>query len=176
VAKRARVLLDVLAKGDRQMNRRDFFKTAFLAVAPLLLPNPVRLFVPPRRCFVNLNLTALNRLVSQLGVMPTTDALNVCEGVVEEIAPWDGIGYHCLVRNACTFGANPPRVWIYDFDLWNFRHDDHMGAMHLHPEGRKFNSHAAWYASRRFGADAGKIVHASGGWLKKQIALDGRPV
>lgn len=157
------------------MNRRDFFKTVLAAVSPLILPDPIRLFVPPRRCFVTMDATGLNRLVSQLGVMPTTDALNICEGMIEEIRPWDGIGYHCLVKNVCCGCVNPPRTWIYDFDLWNFRHDDHLMPMHKHPEGRKFNSHASWYASRRFGADAGKIVHAGGGWLRKQISVDGQP-
>ena len=158
------------------MNRRDFFKTAFAAMGAVIVPEPLRLFIPPRLPFVTMNHTPLMRLVSQLGVMPTTDALNICEGVIEEIQPWDGIGYHCLVKNVCTFGTNPPRCWIYDFDLWNFRHDDNMGPMYKHPEGRKFNSHAAWYASRRFGGDAGKIIHAGGGWLRKQIAVDGTPI
>lgn len=158
------------------MNRRDFFKTAFVALSPILLPDPIRLFVPPRKCFVSLSHTPLMRLVSQLGVRPTTDALSICEGIVEVIQDWDGIGYPCLVKNVCTFGPQPPRAWIYDFDLWNFRHDDHLGPMYKHPEGKHFNSHAAWYASRRFGSDAGKIIHAGGGWLRNQIAIDGRPI
>lgn len=157
------------------MNRRDFFKTVFAVVTPLLLPDPIRLFVPPRKCFVTMNDKGLNALVSHLGVMRQTDELNCCEGIIEHISEWDGIGYHCLVRNVCTFGAKPRVAWIYDFDLWNFRHDDCMGPQHKHTEGRKFNSHASWYASRRFGSDAGKIIHAGGGWLRKQISLQGHP-
>lgn len=159
------------------MNRREFFKTALAVLSPLILPEPVRLFIPPRKPFVAMNLRGLSQLVSQLGVMPTSDALNICEGVIEEMLPWDGLGFLCLVRNVCSFGANPaPRAWIYDFDLWNFRDDDWIGPMHKHPEGRMFNSHASWYASRRFGAEAGRIVHAGGGWLRNQIALDGPPI
>lgn len=107
------------------MKRREFLKGIALLFAPLPLI-PVRAFVPHRDPFVRMGRTGLSSLVSHLGVLPITEELNVCEGRILDMEAWDGIGYPVLVENACTFGRNRPRVWVYDFDLWNFRDDDHL--------------------------------------------------
>src|SRR5688500_362342 len=98
------------------LNRRDFLKTAIASMVPLIVPVPLRLFTPPREPFVKLGLYALDGLYSHLGVLPSTNELNICEGKLIEIGEWDGNGYPCLVENACTFGSNRPRAWTYDFD------------------------------------------------------------
>jgi hypothetical protein len=151
------------------MNRRDFLKISIASMVPLIVPVPLRLFTPPREPFVKLGLYALDGLYSHLGVLPSTRELSICEGKLLEIGKWDGNGYPCLVENACVMGSNKPQAWIYDFDLWNFRHDDDLGPMWKHPEGKKFNSHNAWYASRRFGVDTKKIVSNGNGFLSRQM-------
>lgn len=93
--------------------------------------------------------------------------LSICEGNLLEIEDWDGIGYPCLVSNACTFGPNPPRVWIYDFDLWNFRDDDFLGPLWKLPEYDNFPNHNAFFAHRRFGSHVADVVHKGGGFLKQ---------
>lgn len=146
------------------MNRRDFLKSAIIALTPLIV-EPVRLFIPPREPYVRFG-HALDGVYSHLGVLPASKELNICEGALLEIEAWDGVGYPCLVQNVCTFGPNPPRAWIYDFDLWNFRHDDQI----IHsPERLEYPNHAAWHATRRFGDDAKRIVLAGGGFLSRRM-------
>ncbi len=153
-------------KRENDMERRDFLKVAAGLMASVVAI-PSRLFVPPRKPFVR-HSSGLDGLYSHLGVLPSTNELNICEGVLLEIGNWDGTGFPCLVQNACTFGREPPRVWIYDFDLWNFRHDD-VGPMWEHSVGRRFPSHAAWYAHRRFGTDLRSVVIAGQGAIARQL-------
>jgi len=151
------------------MDRRAFLKTiaASLAAMPLI---PVPVFIPPRRPFVKMNRGGLLGLVSHLGVLPTTRELNICSGRVLKIDRWDGTGYPCFVENVCTFGSGPrPSAWIYDFDLWNFRDDDHLGPLHRLSEFNGFNNHHSFYASRRFGKHWTEVVTQGGGWLRNHL-------
>lgn len=153
--------------GIIEIRRRDFLKATAGLMASLVAA-PVRVFVPPREPFVYIA-PGLNGLCSHLGILPSTSELNICEGKLLEIGDWDGTGYPCLVENWCTFGPGErARAWIHDFDLWNFRHDDDLGLMHRHPEGRQFSSRNAWHAYRRFGQDWRQIAKAGGGWLARQ--------
>ena len=149
------------------MERREFLKAAAGLMASVVAV-PVRVFVSPREPFVR-HSSGLDGLYSHLGVLPSTDELNICEGQLLEIGNWDGTGFPCLIRNACTFGGEAPRAWIYDFDLWNFRHDDEFGPRWKHPEGKRFPSHAAWHAYRRFGADLRRVVIAGHGAIARQL-------
>ncbi len=149
-------------------NRRDFLKSMAAIVAPLVV-QPLAVFVPPREPFVQLGRKSLDGLYSHLGVLPVTDELSICEGRLLDIDGWDGTGYPCLVENACTFGPNPPRAWIYDFDLWNFRHDDHLQPVWKRPDFAECNSHAEWYARQRFGDDFARIVIRGGGLLSRRV-------
>ena len=151
------------------MLRREFLKLAAALMAPLA-SEPLRVFVPPREIYLQHQSDGgLLSLVAHLGVLPSTNELSICEGQVLEVGDWDGIGYPVLVENACTFGKDKPRVWTYDFDLWNFRHDDDIPREVCIAESRRLNSHAAWYASRRFGRDTRKIVTEGGGWLARRF-------
>lgn len=156
---------------NREMQtRREFLKRCGGLLASVIAI-PVPIFVPPRQPFVRFG-TGLDKLYSHLGVLPHTDELNICEGRLLEIADWDGTGFPCLIQNACTFGPNPPRAWIYDFDLWNFRHDDdlwdQLGPKAFYEISRKHDGHHGWYASRRFGADYQRIATAGGGMLSRR--------
>jgi hypothetical protein len=93
------------------IGRRSFLASVGALFVPLSII-PVPAFVPPREPFVRMGRRGLDELVSQLGVAPTTSELSICEGVILKIEDWDGVGYPCLVQNACTFGANPPCVWL----------------------------------------------------------------
>lgn len=151
------------------MKRRDLLKIAAALMAPLAR-EPIKLFVPPREIYLqSQDERGLMNLVQPLGVLPNIPELGGCEGRVLEIGDWDGIGYPVLVENACTFGKERPRAWTYDFDLWNFRHDDHLPRELVQKESRRHNSHAAWYASRRFGDDVTRITHEGGGWLANRF-------
>lgn len=151
------------------MRRRDFLKCAAALLAPLAT-KPLEVFVPPREIYLrNQGDRGLMSLVSHLGVLPVSAELNICEGRVLEVGDWDGIGYPVLVENVCSFGANRPRVWTYDFDLWNFRHDDDIPQGIRLAESRRFNGHAAWYASRRFGSDSRQIIQSGGGPLLRRL-------
>jgi len=150
------------------MHRRTFLKGIAASLASLQVI-PVRAFVPPREPFVQMNRKGLDALVSHLGVLPVTRELSTCEGVILDMEAWDGTGYPCLVQNVCTFGPQKPQAWVYDFDLWNFRHDDHLGPLHLLPEFQGFNSHAAFHASRRFGEHWIDVVRKGGGFISRQI-------
>lgn len=149
-------------------SRRDFLKSMAALVAPLVV-KPLPVFVPPREPYVQLGRKSLDGLYSHLGVLPSTNELSICEGVLLDIDGWDGTGYPCLVENACTFGPNPPRAWIYDFDLWNFRHDDEFGPLWKRPEYAEMNSHAEWHARRRFGDSFDEIVTKGGGSLVRRV-------
>jgi hypothetical protein len=151
------------------MKRRDFLKTSAGLIIGLSLPLPA-VFIPPREPFVRFS-KGLDNLYSHLGILPVSEELNVCEGNLLEIGKWDGIGYPCLIRNACCFSKNPPQVWVYDFDLWNFRHDDHLGLWTRHSEAENFRNHASWYAYRRFGEDWQRIAIQGGGWLGQRINI-----
>ena len=147
------------------MKRRTFLKLAASLMTPLA-SEPLRVFVPPREIYLqHQDDRGLMSLVSPLGVLPRIRELGGCEGRVLDVDDWDGIGYPVLVENACTFGQTKPRAWTYDFDLWNFRHDDVIGRSICTAESRRFNSHAAWYAFRRFGKDTPRILREGGGWL-----------
>jgi hypothetical protein len=149
-------------------NRRDFLKVIAAALAPLVA-KPLPVFVPPREPFVKI-LPSLDGLYSQLGILPTDQGLSTCEGAIREILPWDGTGYPVVIENVCTFGPTKFISTIYDFNLWNFRHDDHLQPIWQHPEGKTFKSHAAWFAFRRFGEEWQSIAAASGGWLANHPA------
>lgn len=146
------------------MNRRDFLKGVAALLAPL--PHvPVNAFVPPRLPFVQMGRPGLLGLVQHLGVLPVTRELSICEGRVLDVEDWDGTGYPCLVENACTFGADRPRAWIYDFDLWNFRDLDHMGRFWSRPEVQRYTCTAAYYAHQRFGEGVFETIRLGGGSL-----------
>ena len=151
------------------MKRRSFLKLAAGLMAPAI-GLPVPSLIPPREPYVLLD-RGLNGLVSHLGVLPITDELNMCEGSLLEIGQWDGTGFPCLVRNACRFGGHNPAIWIYDFDLWNFRHDDElreqMGQKRFMAACQYYNSHAALHAVRRFGDDITTVVRHGGGPLRR---------
>lgn len=149
------------------MDRREFLKLAAGLMAHVAAV-PVGIFVPPREPFVRHG-SGLDGMYSHLGVLPITDELNICEGILLDIGQWDGTGFPCLVQNACTFGPRPPEAWIYDFDLWNFRHDDALGPRWKHPDGKRFPSHGAWHAHRRFGRDLHSIVTAGRGAIARQL-------
>jgi len=104
--------------------------------------------------------------------LPVSTELNICEGRLLEIGNWDGTGYPCLIENACTFGNNPPKVWIYDFDLWNFRHDldnKNLKNKSANRITKKFVNMHAWHAYRRFGNDFERIIKTGDGMLSRQI-------
>lgn len=145
------------------MIRRDFIKSIAASLA-IFTVNPTGIFIPPRKSFVDFY-PGLNGLYSHLGMMPLTDELGGCEGNLIEIHDWDGTGYPCTIENACTFGVDKPTTLIYDFDLWNFRHDNHIHKSVLLRELSKFKNHNEWYAFRRFGEDYKKIAKISGGFL-----------
>jgi len=148
------------------MKRRDFLKNSASAMAALVvLPLPV--FIPPRDPFISYQKSLMN-LYSHLGVLPSSKELGICEGELLEIGSWDGIGYPCLIENVCCYGNPRPRVWIYDFDLWNFRHDDHKRCEWFKVKDFYPNSHL-WHAHRRFGEQLEKIVDTGGGFLKKYL-------
>jgi len=132
----------------------------------------LRLFVPPREPYVAFN-GGLDGLYSHLGIFPASKELSTCEGRLLKIAKWDGIGYPALIQNACSFGAKPPEVWVYDFDLWNFRHDDDLMAQIGKPaflaECRRHNGWGIWYAHRRFGNDMPRIAIAAGGSISRRM-------
>lgn len=153
------------------MQRREFLKFSAGALAAAIT-QPLELFVPPRDPYLqHQDSRGLYSLVSHLGVFPVSRELGICEGKVLEIGDWDGVGYPCLVENACQFGPNPSRVWVYDFDLWNFRHDDELGVWWRHPAGRHFKNHAAWFAQRRFGRDLKEVVMQGGGCLARDFGF-----
>lgn len=128
------------------MDRRQFLKkSAILMAGMVALPVPV--FVPPREPFVYIT-PGLDGLYSHLGILPSTKELSVCEGRLLEIGDWDGTGYPCLVENACSFSRVPQRAWIYDFDLWNFRHVDTFGMLLSDPFGLQFPNLSTWFAHR----------------------------
>lgn len=147
------------------MKRRDFLKTISSSLA-IFTTNPISVFVPPRVPFVGFY-GGKNGLYSHLGILPISDELNICEGSLLEIGNWDGTGFPCLIENICCFGFQKPKVWVYDFDLWNFRHDDNLGRDLINKKTTEFNSHAAWYAYRRFGKEYKTIAQEAGGWLGK---------
>ena len=110
---------------------------------------------------------SLCALVSQLGMTPPSQELSICEGSVEEMKPWDGLGYKCLISNRCSFGSGPPpQAWIYDFDLFNFRWDDRMDHWFKQPAAHLFNCNAEHFAYRRFGPNVDKVCRLLGGYLK----------
>lgn len=149
--------------------RRDFLKQCG-GILGILIAEPIRLFVPPRDPYVY-QARGLDGLYSHLGVLPCTKELNICEGSLLEIGDWDGVGYPCLVENRCTFGpGSPPRAWIYDFDLWNFRHDDEFQPVWKRPDFAGLPSHRAWHAIRRFGDDFERIARTGKGTLYRQMA------
>lgn len=159
------------------MKRRDFIKSVAAALAGLAAV-PVHAFVPPRRPFVRMNRgRGLEDLVEQLGVCRYPPGLGMCEGKILDMEDWDGTGYPCLVENRCTYGPNPPREWIYDFDLWNFRDDDYIDDLNegIHRwqllEQHNFQNTAAFYAWRRFGPNVHQVVQQGGGWLKLPSVL-----
>lgn len=153
------------------MKRRDFIKSIAFALSGLSIV-PVEAFVPPRKPFVRMGRPGLGSLVEQLGVCKSYTGLSICEGEVIDMEDWDGTGYPCLVENRCSFGPNPSRDWIYDFDLWNFRDDDYIDRPHYGPQmwsilrEHGFQSTNAFYAWRRFGPHVHKVVSNGGGWLK----------
>lgn len=152
------------------LDRRSFlgFCAGLLSAAII---KPAAAFVPPRAPFVHVG-RGLDGIYSHLGVLPVSPELGVREGQLLEIRDWDGVGYPCLVRNVCC-GANAPEAVIYDFDLWNFRHDDGLhdavGRDAYNREVRRYNSLSGWYAHRRFGDDAVDIIRQGGGWLAKRL-------
>lgn len=154
--------------GFVKTNRRDFFKSVATLLAAIHTV-PITSLVPPRSPYVRLGRRSLWSMVSHLGVLPSTNELSVCEGSLLDIEPWDGTGFPCLIANACSFGPNRERVWVYDFDLWNFRDDDHLGRLHELPEYQHFNSHASFYAARRFGENLPDVVKSGNGWLRNQF-------
>jgi len=147
--------------------RRTFLKIVASLMAPMI-DVPIRAFVPPRDPFVH-HAIGLDGLYSHVGILPITRELNICEGLLLDIGDWDGTGYPCLVQNACTFGKSPPQVWIYDFDLWNFRHDDHLDPPRNVCHGHRFQSHSAAHAYRRFGKGLRTVVMAGRGPLARQL-------
>jgi hypothetical protein len=147
--------------------RRDFLKGC-AGILGLLVAEPLRLFVPPREPYVR-QAPGLDGLYSHLGILPWTEELNICEGCVLDIDRWDGTGYPVLIENRCTFGGNPPRVWVYDFDLWNFRHDDAFGPIWKRPDYAGLPNHNAWHATRRFGSDFERMCRTGGGMLGRQM-------
>lgn len=149
-------------------SRRDFLKSMAALVAPLVV-KPLPVFVPPREPFVQLGRKSLDGLYSHLGVLPSTKELSICEGLLLDIDAWDGTGYPCLVENACTFGQDKPRAWVYDFDLWNFRHDDQFGPLWKRPDYAGMNSHCEWHARRRFGDSFDEVVRQGGGHLSQCV-------
>lgn len=154
-------------------NRRNFLKGIAASMASLVAV-PIPAFVPPREPYVQMGLRGLDGLFGQLGITPSARFLGTCEGDVLEIGDWDGVGYPVLVSNACSFGprGKSNQGWIYDFDLWNFRHDDHIPWAVVRENSKKFNSHAAWYAFRRFGPNVNQVVHRGGGWLRNRFPLN----
>ena len=143
------------------MRRRDFLKLTAAILVPLI-DVPTTILVPDRRPFIR-----PDGLYSHLGIFPITKELNICEGWIREVGDWDGQGYPCLVENACTFGRERPRVWIYDVDLWNFRDDN---SRDLTRNRMHFNSQAAVSAWKRFGNDTVHIANAGGGRLSESFA------
>lgn len=149
--------------------RRDFLKQC-TGILGLLIAEPVRLFIPPREPYAR-QAPGLDGLYSHLGILPMTKELNICEGLICEIGDWDGTGYPVLVENVCTFGPGPrPRAWVYDFDLWNFRHDDEFQPVWKRPDFAGLPSHRAWHAIRRFGDDFERIARTGKGTLYRQMA------
>mgnify|MGYP006935478883 CR=1 FL=1 len=148
------------------MLRRDFLKAIAAVLAPLPLI-PVSAFVPPRNPYIQMGKHGLMGLVSHLGVLPVTTEINICEGRILDIDGWDGTGYPVLVENACTFGSEKPRAWIYDFDLWNFRDLDHMTRFWARPETQRYQSMAAFYAHQRFGDGVVQTIALGGGSLSR---------
>jgi hypothetical protein len=149
------------------MKRREFLKVA-AGLFGSLVASPAQVFSPPRECFLSLDHKGLMGLYSHLGVLPATRELSICEGRLLDIDGWDGTGYPCLVENACTFGPEPPRVWVHDFDLWNFRHDDPHQPIWKRPDFKGV-SHWLWHAKRRFGAAYNQVIEAGGGWLSREL-------
>lgn len=152
------------------MKRRDFVKSLAVAMAALSSV-PVHAFVPPRNPFVRMNRgNGLESLVQHLGVCPSSPGLSTCEGTILDMEDWDGTGYPCLVRNACSFGPDPSKVWVYDFDLWNFRDDDYLDGHGIYRwqllEKYGFQNTHSFYAWRRFGPNVQRVVERGGGWLK----------
>lgn len=147
------------------VTRREFLKVCGGLMAAAVAA-PVAVFVAPRRPFVQ-HAPSLYGLYSHLGILPVSQELNICEGRLLDIGDWDGTGYPCLIENACTFGPEKPRAWIYDFDLWNFRHDDALieaiGREAFRDKRMEYNSHSHWYAHRRFGADLARVAECGNG-------------
>lgn len=149
--------------------RREFLKSVAALLAPVVV-KPLQVFVPPREPYVQ-HRESLMGLYSHLGILPSTKELSICEGHLLEIDGWDGVGYPVLIENACTYGPEPPRVWVYDFDLWNFRHDDDFGPLHKLVDWNIFVGHHHWHAKRRFGRDFEEIARTGGGMLARQLKL-----
>lgn len=146
-------------------SRRAFLKIGAAAFS-VATTTPIIKMIPRRMPFVQMGRGGLMDLASHLGVLPSSSELGICEGVVRHIGAWDGNGYPCTVENVCTFGANRPVAVVYDFDLWNFRDDDSIGPLHKNKDYQRFNNHASFYASRRFGKSWHQLATECGGWLK----------
>lgn len=153
-----------------QTNRRDFLKIMAAVMAPLLI-KPLEVFTAPRQPFIGLRTEPLMNLYSHMGVLPPT-GLSVCEGRLLEIEDWDGTGYPCLIENACTFGPDRPRYLIYDFDLYNFRHFDHLDLNWASPEVKGWPNMASYHAKKRFGAAFRSVVKQGNGPMKRWMRFD----
>ena len=152
------------------VNRREFLASC-VGLLSASIARPAKLFIPPREPYVYLA-PSLMGLYKHLGVLPVSEELSICEGMLREVQDWDGVGYPCVVENACC--SSPGRcAVVYDFDLYNFRHDDalreRMGRDAYNAQIRLYNNHAGWYAHRRFGADAFGLIREGGGWLTKWV-------
>lgn len=105
-------------------------------------------------------------LVAHLGVGKSGDILNICEGRVYNVLPWDGVGYPCHIGPIYVSSAKPKAEWIYDFDLWNFRWTDNMPPGRWSSHNHIFSCNQEHYAWLRFGTNVDKITQLLGGCLK----------